>query len=94
MNMKEQYEQHKMLLQEIHNTYVAKNIDYGNSFSDQFKEYGLISSVIRMDDKMRRIKQLMNNEAQVKDESILDSVKDLANYAIMTAMEIENASDR
>jgi hypothetical protein len=38
---------------------------------------------------MRRLKQLIKQEAQVKDESIRDTVLDLANYAIMTVMELD-----
>lgn len=80
---------HKQLIEEIHNTYKIKNADYGNSFGDQFEEHGLLSAVIRLDDKMRRLKTLSKQEAQVKDESIRDTVLDLANYAIMTVMELD-----
>ncbi len=80
---------HKQLLDEIHDTYVRKNADYGNSFEEQYKEYGLLSALIRFDDKIRRLKQLNKHEAKVKDESIRDSALDLANYAIMTVMELD-----
>lgn len=82
-------ELHKRILDEIHDTYVRKNADYGNSFEEQFNEYGLLSAIIRFDDKIRRLKQLNKHEAQVKDESIRDSALDLANYAIMTVMELD-----
>ena len=43
-----------------------------------------------MDDKMRRLKQLAKgNTARVKTESIRDTLMDLANYAIMTVMELD-----
>lgn len=80
---------HRKILDEIHHTYKIKNADYGNSFGEQYHEYGLLSSLIRLDDKMRRLKQLNKQEAQVKDESIRDTVLDLANYAIMTVMELD-----
>lgn len=80
---------HDAILNEIHDTYVRKNADYGNSFEEQYKEYGLLSALIRFDDKIRRLKQLNKHEAQVKDESIRDSALDLANYAIMTVMELD-----
>ena len=82
------HELHFELTRELHETYLRKNMDYGNSFSDQYKEYGILSAVIRLDDKIRRIKQLMKNEAQVNDESMLDSAKDLSNYALMLSMEL------
>jgi hypothetical protein len=84
---------HRKILDEIHDTYKRKNADYGNSFEEQFKEYGLLSSQIRLDDKMRRLKQLVKEKAQVKDESIRDTLLDLANYAIMTVMELDKRNE-
>lgn len=89
----ELHELHKKILNEIHDTYKRKNADYGNSFGEQFIEYGLLSAVIRLDDKMRRLKQLLKNEAQVKDESVRDTLLDLANYAIMTIMELDKKNE-
>lgn len=80
---------HRNVIEEIHNTFIIKNADYGNSFGEQYEEYGLLSALIRLDDKMRRLKQLNKQQAQVKDESIRDTVLDLANYAIMTVMELD-----
>ena len=45
---------------------------------------------VRLDDKLHRFKQLIKQEAEVKDESITDTLMDLANYAIMAIIEIEN----
>ena len=47
-----------------------------------------ISGLIRIDDKVRRLKNLRNKENQVKDESIEDTLLDLCGYAILTLMEI------
>lgn len=44
---------------------------------------------IRLDDKLNRLKSLAKNPAQVRDESIRDTLLDLANYAIMTVIEME-----
>ena len=66
--------------------YDRKNADYGNSFDKSLDEFGLVASVVRMSDKMERIKSLANKEAEVKDESIEDTLIDLANYAIMTVL--------
>lgn len=76
-------------------TYKAKNNDYGDSFADSYKEFGITSAVVRMNDKMNRIKSLSKGEErQVKDESLRDSLMDLANYALMTVIEIENEQMR
>lgn len=89
MNMENNNHQlHKKLLDDLHETYLRKNHDYGDSFAEQYKEYGALSAVIRFDDKIRRIKQLMKNKAKVNDESMMDSALDLSNYAIMFAMEL------
>lgn len=64
-----------------------KNHDYGNSFEESLNEEGLAASRIRMGDKWRRFKTLSKGEkAQVNDESIRDTLLDMANYAIMTVM--------
>lgn len=67
-------------------TYAAKNHDYGNSFEESLDEFGLVASVVRLGDKMNRIKSLIKKEARVKDESIKDTLLDLATYSIMTLM--------
>lgn len=69
----------------------AKNADYGDSFSQSVKEFGLTAALIPITNKVNRLKQLINSDsAQVKDESIDDTLKDLACYAIMTLSEMEN----
>lgn len=66
--------------------YVRKNADYGNSFDKSLDEDGLLVSKIRLGDKYLRFCQLIKQESQVKDESIRDTLIDMANYAIMTVM--------
>ena len=84
----------KELTDEIIDIYNAKNKDYGDSFSDSFKEFGITSAVVRMNDKMNRIKSLAkSNDRQVKDESLRDTLVDLANYALMTVLELEIRPD-
>ena len=68
----------------------AKNADYGDSFSNSVKEFGLTAALIPITNKVNRLKQLLQSDsAQVKDESIDDTLKDLACYAIMTLAERE-----
>lgn len=70
--------------------YERKNADYGNSFSKSYEEFGLTSPVIRLSDKVERLKTLSKREAKVKDESIQDTVMDIAVYAMLTLMELMN----
>lgn len=81
---------HALLCDQIHKTYVDKNTDYGDSFSKSFEEFGPIAGVIRMEDKMSRIKSLIKKggDQKVVDESMKDTLLDLTNYALMLAMEL------
>jgi len=71
---------------QMHDIYIKKNHDYGNSFDKSMDEFGMTSAVIRMNDKLERLKTLSRKESMVKDESVQDTLLDLANYAIMTVM--------
>ena len=80
---KNEQEFHNILIK-MYETYKKKNSDYGSSFDKSMDEFGIIAPVIRMSDKMNRLKSLVKNKQQVKDESIDDTLLDLANYAVMT----------
>jgi len=85
------------ITQKMAKVYAAKNHDYGNAFSKSFDEFGIISAAVRMNDKMERIKSLakMNPaEIQVKSESIQDTLLDLANYAVMTLVEMRAQAEK
>lgn len=88
--MSNKYERHQYLCKVLNDVYKAKNEAYGDAFGKTFVELGIISSITRMTDKFNRIKALaMGANNQVKDESIKDSLLDLANYCLMTHIEIE-----
>lgn len=60
--------------------FLKKNRDYGNSFED----FGFIGILIRLNDKINRLKSLHNKtNCHVEDESILDTIQDLYNYTII-----------
>ena len=78
---------HDRICLELNNIYEKKNADYGNSFENSLDKHGLIAGIVRMDDKMSRLISLNSkNEQQVIDESLRDTLMDLANYAIMSVM--------
>lgn len=84
-------ERFKKITEGMLETFIRKNNDYGNSFVISCDEEGLAASRIRIGDKWLRYKQLSKgNEAMVKDESIRDTLLDMANYAIMTVMWMDN----
>lgn len=82
----------KELADTIAETYRRKNADYGDSFGISVHKYGIIAALTRMSDKWNRLENLilnMNQERNVADESVLDTLLDMATYALMTYMEIE-----
>ncbi len=84
------YDKMKDLTSDMLKIYREKNADYGDSFSKSYKEFGIIAPVVRMSDKMERIKQLSKSEdIKVKDESLRDTAIDLANYALMLVIEMD-----
>lgn len=69
-------------------TYRRKNADYGDSFVKVRDKYPN-SVLIRLNDKLTRLETLIGreHEAQVNDESVDDTLIDLANYALMELTE-------
>ena len=95
--MNEKVLRHQKLCDGLNDLYARKNHDYGDSFHQIFVEEGLAMSRIRLGDKFSRFKTLSrisptdSTQQQVKDESIRDTLLDLANYAIMTVLELDEA---
>ena len=94
MNMNDKIELHKKLLDSMHELYIKKNSDYGDSVHETYKKYGLVSFLVRIEDKLNRVRNLNKDnvkisDAKVKDEKIEDTLMDLANYAILAIMELK-----
>lgn len=84
-------DRHEEIVLGLNEIYRAKNNDYGDSFGKSFDKYGITAALVRMEDKWNRINSLaMGNKQMVNDESLIDSCLDMANYLIMTVMEIES----
>lgn len=70
-----------------------KNADYAGGATDPFKNFRLVGVlgvcsteqgiVVRMADKLARISTLLDKEPSVVGESIMDTLLDLANYALI-----------
>lgn len=61
-----------------------KNKDYGNSFDKTIGEYGMTAYFLRIEDKLSRLKNLSrNNTTPLVDESLEDTLKDIAGYTIL-----------
>lgn len=79
----------KDIVDEMFETYKRKNNDYGNSVGDTYLRYGDVSFLVRIEDKINRLKSLTvdKKDIQVADEKIEDTIMDLANYAILYLIE-------
>lgn len=84
-------DRHRAVCMELNVLYEKKNHDYGDSFHLSYLEEGLAMSRIRLADKLNRFKSLSRNPEAMKvsNESLRDTLIDLANYAIMTVLELE-----
>lgn len=72
-----------LIFRRAHQIFVEKNTAYGDSFS----VHGVVGVVIRITDKIRRLKTLISTPAtHVGDESIIDTWGDLYNYCLMARM--------
>jgi hypothetical protein len=93
--MSDKVQRHKEIADELNTIYISKNHDYGDSFGETFRKLGIISAITRITDKVNRLQSLAvktGEERKVKDESIKDTLYDLANYAIMSIIELESES--
>ena len=82
-------QEHKEVCEKLNEIYTQKNRAYGNSFGETYADLGIVSAVTRMSDKFNRLKTLAKDkDIPQGDESIADTLLDLANYAIMTYMEV------
>ena len=80
----------KQITDEMVKLYERKNNDYGNSIHDTYMKYGAAAYLVRMEDKINRVRSLtQNNNQKVEDEKIHDSLVDLANYSILMLLELE-----
>lgn len=84
----EKTEIHSEILEEMHNLYLRKNADYGDSFAQLRKRYPNFVCM-RLFDKLNRLDTLIQPgyEAKVSDEKLEDTLMDIANYAVMEILE-------
>lgn len=88
------YKRHELICHKLNDLYQRKNSDYGDAFARSFNTFGLTMSAIRLQDKVSRLTSLATSKnQQIKDESIRDTLMDIANYAIMTIIEMEETDE-
>ena len=77
-------------LKDLNSMLITKNQMYGNSFFKTLDEYGQVLICVRLEDKINRLKQiLLKGEKDDKtDERLIDTLMDLAGYAILSKIYI------
>lgn len=81
---------HAKICKEMNDLYERKNHDYGDSFHCSFEEEGWATVRIKLSDKLNRLKTLTKGKEQlVNDESIRDTLIDMANYSVMAISELD-----
>jgi hypothetical protein len=72
------------LQSECFDLFQKKQLDYGpGNISDGWNGFGPASLLIRMNDKMQRMIHLNKTGANPNNESLVDSLNDIANYAMI-----------
>lgn len=82
---------------ELCDTFKSKNADYGNSFSQLYQEFGdngIITAAVQISHKYHRFMNLIKGAPTKVNESLRDTLLDLANYCILTVMELDKAKER
>lgn len=98
MTIEQKVARHLEITKALNQLYDSKGQDYGDSFGETYQKLGIISALTRISDKYNRLVSLATKpeeERKVKDESIQDTLLDMANYCIMTVieMEVEKSND-
>lgn len=81
---------------EMCDTFKSKNADYGNSFSQLYQEFGdngIITAAVQISHKYHRFMNLIKGAPAKVNESLRDTLLDLANYCVLTVMELDKAEE-
>ena len=79
------YYRYSNILKRMDDTHTRKNNDYGDAAYQGYKKYGDYYFLVQLHNKLSRLESLTigNKTQQVKEESIDDTLLDMANYAVM-----------
>lgn len=81
-------------LTKMGDVFAVKNAKYGNSFEISVDKYGMIAALTRISDKFNRIENLiLTNDEGTDDETVADTLIDMANYCVMTAVYMKNQKE-
>lgn len=84
-------EMFKEITEDMVETFSKMNRDYGNSFGKTHKEYGMKAYLVRVTDKLNRLKSLSERSEGplVEDEGVENMLLDIATYSVMELIELK-----
>lgn len=88
MNIKQKSNKFRLIVNEMADLYEKKNSNYGDSFGQLFEELGPTAGLVPLWNKLHRATSLIKGNKN-NFESLEDTFKDLACYAIMNLIEME-----
>ena len=103
MKTDEYLEMHKAITDQMHEITKAKNADYTGKGADPFANFRAVNVAgistaqgffTRIADKYMRLAGFVKNQTlEVKDESVEDTLLDMANYCILMVCEMRDRKD-
>ena len=88
MNIKQKANKFRSIVNDMADLYEKKNSNYGDSFGQLFEELGPTAGLVPLWNKLHRATSLIKGNKN-NFESLEDTFKDLACYAIMNLIEME-----
>jgi DNA-directed RNA polymerase delta subunit len=88
MNIKQKANEFRSIVNKMADLYEKKNSNYGDSFGQLYKELGPTAGLVPLWNKLHRATSLIKGDEN-HFESIEDTLKDLACYAIMNLIEMK-----
>ena len=93
MNIKQKSNLFRSIVTQMADLYEKKNSNYGDSFGQLYKELGPTAGLVPLWNKLHRATSLIKGDKN-NFESLEDTLKDLACYAIMNLIEMETEEAR
>lgn len=88
MNIKQKSNEFRSIVNKMADLYEKKNSNYGDSFGQLYKELGPTAGLVPLWNKLHRATSLIKGDEN-HFESLEDTLKDLACYAIMNLIEMK-----
>lgn len=90
--MNKEVQEFRSILKDMGDLYEKKNADYGGAIEKAIHEFGYVYSACMLFNKLERFKNLISKDDYTGKvgESLVDTLLDMANYAVETARVMMN----